>query len=140
MKKAKLILSLMSVSILFTIGVMAQTINAVSVTYSRLQSTKTITSDTIEAKYGEQKFFHKATRIISDVDFNKDTYLRVKAQRKGLFGIYSTKHTVDFLEPVLSVTASTQYIELEKGDYRYQLYNYGIIEMDGVLTVNITDN
>lgn len=116
------------------VGVCAQTMQVVTVKYS-LASTKSVTSSAVTANYNNQKFVNGPTKTLYSA--TQGTYLRVKANKKGALGIYSTKHTVKFENPRANTTASTGNINLPAGTYKYEVYNYGMELMEGNVTVNI---
>lgn len=134
MKKVSLLMVAIVVTILSIVTAFALTIDLIPIDY-HLASLHGNTTDAREARFDSQKFQNTPSLVRTDTDKG---YLIVKAKRKsGL--IYSVVKTINFINPVTGVSASTTYMDMPNGKYKYELYNNGIHEIKGQVMVYVSD-
>ena len=113
---------------------------AIVVTILSIVTAFALTIDLIPIDYHLTRIYILKIEI-SPSFVSKDTdkcYLTVKAKRKnGL--LYSVIKTVNFINPVAGVSASTTYMDMPSGSYKYELYNNGVLEIKGQVMVYISD-
>lgn len=134
MKKISLLLVAIVVTILSIVTVFALTIDLIPIDY-HLTSLHGATTDARTTRFNYQKIQNTPSFVSKDTD---KCYLTVKAKRKnGL--LYSVIKTVNFINPVAGVSASTTYMDMPSGSYKYELYNNGVFEIKGQVMVYISD-